>query len=89
MKLRELMENLGVPPMLQTMVSLPLAMKGIDLDADIRLQIDRAAERVRISVAGTTVLDATFDQIEQTVPDDGAGPAVDDGRPAGPGGVPG
>lgn len=89
MTLRELMERLDVPPMLVMAAGPLLAMRGVDQDAEFGIDFDRVNERVRFSLEGTTIFRATFDQIEETIRDNGAGFAVDGGRAPGDPGVPG
>jgi hypothetical protein len=83
MTLNEVMDRFEVPATVRYAAGMMMAMKGMSLDDTLGLQIDRAAERVRITLAGSTVLDAPFDEIEAGIRDDGSGLALDGGGPAG------
>jgi hypothetical protein len=84
-----LMDLVNVPPALQYMASGLLMAKGIMLNDIIGVQIDRGAERLRVTLADEVLVDTTFAEIETGICDDGPGPAVDGGTPADPGGIPG
>lgn len=83
MTLNGLMDYFEVPAAARYVAGGMLAMKGMSLDDPIGINFDRAGQRVRVSFAGQTVADATFDQIEAVVNLDGPSPTVDCGYPVG------